>query len=148
MIECNTAVKNKESSVPSNAKAVGPAKYVYIIGGLLFLGLGAAGTVLPFVPTTPFVLLAAICFGRSSNRLYKWFISTRLYRNNLEGFVKRRALSVRAKLTLLATITVFMGFSFFVMRAMSAPLVSQAILAIIWALHVLYFGFKVKTMRK
>jgi len=129
-------------------KATGFTRYVCIALGLLFLCLGAAGVILPLIPTTPFVLLAAICFGKSSNRLHNWFISTRLYKNNIEGFVNERAMTIKAKITLLLTITLFMGFSFFVMRIMYAPLVSQIILVVIWILHVLYFGFRVRTVNK
>jgi len=110
--------------------------------------MGAVGMVIPLIPTTPFILLAAICFGKSSNRLYKWFVSTRLYKNNVEGFVKKRAMTIKAKLILLITITVLMGFSFFLMRIASAPLLAQVTLTIIWTLHILYFGFKVKTRGK
>jgi len=123
-------------------------KYVYIVSGFLFLGIGAAGVVLPFIPTTPLVLLAAVCFGKSSKKLHSWFVTTRLYKNNVEGFIEKRALTVKTKLKLLLVITVFMGFSFFVMRIVSAPVASQVVLTIIWVLHVLYFGFKVRTVRK
>ena len=112
------------------------------------MGIGAAGVVLPFIPTTPLVLLAAVCFGKSSKKLHSWFVTTRLYKNNVEGFIEKRALTVKTKLKLLLVITVFMGFSFFVMRIVSAPVASQVVLTIIWVLHVLYFGFKVRTVRK
>jgi len=128
--------------------ATGFAKYVYILLGLIFLGLGAVGVVMPFIPTTPLALLAAICFGKSSKRLHSWFISTRFHKKYIDGFVKERAMTIKAKLVLLATITTFMGFSFLVMRAASAPYVPQIILAIVWVLHVIYFGFKVRTSDK
>ena len=47
--------------------------------GLLLLGIGAVGVVIPVLPTTPFVLLAAGCFGGSSPRLYRWLEGTRLF---------------------------------------------------------------------
>ena len=125
----------------------GPARYMYIVLGVFFLVLGAAGTVLPFIPTTPLLLLTAICFGKSSRRLHDWFLSTRFYRGNLESFVQKRAMTVRTKLTLLAAVTVFMGFSFVVMLIISAPLAPRVILAAVWLCHVLYFGFMVKTIK-
>ena len=125
----------------------GPARYVYIALGMFFLVLGAAGTVLPFIPTTPLLLLTAICFGKSSSRLHDWFISTKIYRENLESFVQRRAMTIKTKLTLLAAVTVFMGFSFIVMLVISAPLAPRIILAAVWLGHVLYFGFMVQTIR-
>ena len=102
---------------------------------------------MPFIPSTPFFLLTAICFGKSSDRLHDWFISTRFYRRNLESFVQKRAMTIKTKCALLVAVTVFMGFSFAVMLIMSAPLAPRAILAVVWLCHVLYFGFMVKTIR-
>ena len=47
------------------------------------VGLGAVGAVVPLIPAFPFLLLAAVCFARSSEKLNNWFINTRLYKNNL-----------------------------------------------------------------
>jgi len=125
----------------------GSVRYVYVACGVLCLGLGIAGTVLPFIPTTPLVLLTAICFGKSSNRLHTWFLSTRFYRKNLESFVNRRAMTIKTKLKLLTAVTVFMGFSFVIMCIVSTPLAARIVLAVVWLCHVVYFGFKVKTIR-
>lgn len=57
-----------------NIKKIG-----YIVLGCLGVGLGALGVVVPLLPAFPFLLLAAFCFGRSSDRLHTWFIGTRLY---------------------------------------------------------------------
>jgi len=120
-------------------------KYSYVILGLLFLGLGVVGVVMPFIPTTPFVLLAAACFGKSSDRLHGWLVSTRFYKNNVEGLVKNKTLTLKAKIKLLVVITVLMGLSFIAMRITNAPLVPQGILVVVWVVHMLYFGFKVKS---
>ena len=47
--------------------------------GLIFVALGMVGVLLPGLPTTPFMLLAAACFARSSNRFYNWLINNRLF---------------------------------------------------------------------
>ncbi|MCL2361552.1 MAG: YbaN family protein [Defluviitaleaceae bacterium] len=120
------------------------AKMAYIFLGLICLGLGTAGIVLPLIPTTPFALLAAFCFGKSSIRLHNWFTATHLYKNSIEGLVKNRTMTKKAKLTLLATITAVMGLSLFVMRAASAPIAPQIVLGVVWGLHVVYFGIRVK----
>ncbi len=52
-------------------------KWILVAAGFLFLGLAAAGVLLPILPTTPFLLLAAACFCRSSERLYSWLINHR-----------------------------------------------------------------------
>jgi len=117
------------------------SRLAYVIFGLLFLGLGVVGVMLPLIPTTPFVLLSSICFGKSSGRLHNWFISTRLYKNNIEGIVYKKNLTIKAKVVLLSTITVFMGLSMILMWITSAPLMPQIILGIVWVMHVAYFGF-------
>jgi len=122
-------------------------KLLFIILGFTFLSLGGVGTVLPMLPTTPFVLLAAICFGKSSERLHTWFLSTRFYRKNLESFVQQRGMLVKTKLSLLSAVTLFMGISFLTMILFSAPLFARIALAVVWLCHILYFGFKVKTIR-
>lgn len=66
-------------------------RMVYIALGCISMGLGALGAVLPLLPAFPFLLLAAFCFGKSSERLHTWFVGTRLYKDNLESYVKGRA---------------------------------------------------------
>ena len=51
-------------------------KILYIIFGCISVGLGAAGTVVPVLPTFPFLMLAAFCFARSSEKLNSWLKST------------------------------------------------------------------------
>jgi len=60
------------------------------IAGTVFLILGGVGVVLPLLPTTPFLLLAAVCYARSSERLYRWLLYNRWFgsyiRNWHEGY--------------------------------------------------------------
>lgn len=77
-------------------------KVIYFIIGIIVTGLGAIGVILPILPTTPFLLLATFCFAKSSTRFHKWFISTKLYKNHLESFVKSRSMKLKTKVSLLA----------------------------------------------
>ncbi len=65
-------------------------KMLYCILGCVSVGLGAAGTVLPVLPTVPFLMLGAFCFARSSKKLENWFKNTKLYKNNLADFAAGR----------------------------------------------------------
>ena len=68
-------------------------KILYVVLGCIGAGLGALGAVLPLLPSFPFLLLAAFCFARSSERLNHWFTGTKLYKNNLESYVKGRGMT-------------------------------------------------------
>ena len=114
------------------------------MGGLTAFGLGAAGAVLPVLPTTPFILLAAFCFARSSERLDAWFQSTRLFQLVFSSYMERRAMSVKAKLRLLVPVTILMALGFVFTARIP---VLRAVIAVVWAGHLIYFGFVVKTER-
>ena len=116
-----------------------------VIIGCIGVGLGALGVVLPILPTVPFLLLAAFCFARSSERLYNWFIGTKLYKNNLESYVKGEGMTRKTKIKIMVTVTVLMTIGFIMMDQV---LVGRIVLACVWVFHILYFVFGVKTIKK
>ncbi len=75
---------------------------VFVILGLIFVGLGTLGIVLPVLPTTPFILLAAYFFVRSSPRLHAWLMRHPRYGPMIRKFQKGQGLTLRVKLTSLA----------------------------------------------
>ena len=119
-------------------------KLAYIVVGCIGLGLGAVGSVVPMLPAFPFLLLAAFCFGKSSERLHTWFVNTKLYKNNLESYVQGKGMTWAAKLRIMGTVTAVMLISFIMMR--NVP-VGIAVLAGVWVFHIFYFIFVVKTLR-
>lgn len=90
-------------------------KIIYIALGILCLGLGALGAVLPLLPAFPFLMLAAFCFGRSSEKLDRWFKSTKLYKNNLETYVQGQGMIWKTKIHVMVTVTLIMLFGFLMM---------------------------------
>lgn len=122
-------------------------KMVWITLGFLSLGLGAVGAVLPILPSVPFLLLAAFSFGKSSEKLHAWFVSTKLYQNNLDSYVKGEGMMNRTKAKIIITVTLLMGFGFFMMLRKSLYF-PCAILGAVWLLHILYFGIAVKTRKE
>ena len=126
------------------ARRAGPlARKLWALGGLIMFGLGALGVVLPVLPTTPFILVAAFCFARSSEKIDAWFQSTRLYNIVFSSYMERRAMTVRGKLTLLIPVTILMGLAFIFVDVLPMRIV----LAVVWVGHIVYFGFVVKTER-
>lgn len=118
-------------------------KFFYILLGLLGLGLGALGAVLPLLPAFPFLMLAAYCFARSSERLHGWFTSTKLYKNNLETYVKGEGMTKKTKVRIMVMVTLLMSVGFFMMGAVPA---GRAVLFVVWAFHIWYFSVRVKTL--
>ena len=73
--------------------------------------IGGAGVVLPLLPTTPFVLLAAGCFARSSPRMHAWLLGSRVFGPVLADWEKRKCISLKAKLSALTMMIVVGGTS-------------------------------------
>jgi len=65
--------------------------------GIISVGVGTAGIFLPLLPTTPFLLVAAACFIRSSDRLYQWLIHNRWFGSYTRNYQEHRTLPLRAK---------------------------------------------------
>lgn len=118
-------------------------KTVYIALGCAGVGLGALGAVLPLIPAFPFLLLAAFCFGRSSQRLHRWFTGTRLYRENLESYVQGQGMTRRTKVRIMVAVTLLMSIGFAMMHQV---MIGRIVLACVWAFHILYFCFGVRTI--
>ncbi len=118
-------------------------KLLLITVGCIAFALGAVGAVLPILPTTPFLLLAACCFAKSSVRLNNWFKGTKLYKANLENYVKGEGMPKKAKIRIMLLVTALMAFGFAMMGAVP---VGRAVLAAVWLFHMVYFGFIVKTL--
>ena len=121
-------------------------KVLYVVLGCIGVGLGAVGAVLPLLPAFPFLLLAAVCFAKSSDRLHNRFTSTKLYKNNLESYVKGQGMTCKTKIKIMITVTLLMAFGFTMMMLKSLYILC-IILAIVWVCHIIYFVFGVKTLR-
>lgn len=117
-------------------------RHLWGAAGILCFGLGALGAVLPLLPTTPFILLAALCFARASKKLDQWFRETKLYKTVFEGLLTRRAMTLSAKLKLLIPITTLLAISFILLGDF---LPGRILVASIFVGHIVYFGFMVKT---
>jgi uncharacterized membrane protein YbaN (DUF454 family) len=136
--------------IAKKRKAIGDImkikKTLWIILGCIGVGLGAVGAVVPMLPSFPFLLLATVSFAKSSEKLHQWFIGTKLYKTNLESYVKGRGMSWPAKIRVMITVTLLMSIGF-VMMFRKAVYVPCVILAFVWLFHILYFIFVVKTYK-
>ena len=120
-------------------------KLLYLILGCIGMGMGAVGAILPVLPTFPFLMQAAFCFARSSEKLNCWFRNTKLYKDNLADFAAGRGMTMKAKIRIMVTVTLLMCIGFIVM-GMSGILTGCILLGCIWVFHILYFIFGIKTI--
>ena len=126
------------SPVPETAQAhrhARPVRAVFIVLGTVFLGLGAIGLVLPVLPTTPFVLLAAACYLRASERLHRRLVTSKRFGPTIVAWQDHGAIPPRAKAIAIALITLTFGLSvLFVVEPplMRAGLVVLGIVLVVW----------------
>lgn len=120
-------------------------KFLYMITGYISVGLAAIGVVVPVLPTVPFLMLAACCFARSSEKLERWFRGTKIYKDNLEDFVAGRGMTRKAKCRIMFTVTLLMSIGFFMMGR-KGIVIGCAVLGIVWICHLIYFIFAIKTI--
>lgn len=118
-------------------------KILYMILGCAGLGLGTLGAVIPVLPTVPFLMLAAFCFARSSEKLHNWFVGTKLYQDNLADFVAGRGMTRKTKIRIMVMVTLLMSIGFFMMGAVP---VGRIVLGCVWLFHLVYFIFGIKTI--
>jgi uncharacterized membrane protein YbaN (DUF454 family) len=82
---------------------------LFIIAGCVSLGVGIVGIVLPLLPTTPFLLLAAYCYGRGSKRLYNKLLRNRLIGDYLRNYLDGKVMSIKAKILSISLLWVVIG---------------------------------------
>ncbi|MBN35869.1 MAG: hypothetical protein CMM46_14065 [Rhodospirillaceae bacterium] len=85
-----------------------PARALWLTVGFLALALAALGVALPLLPTTPFLLVAAFAFARSSDRLHTWLLTHQTFGPIIDDWRKHGAISERVKIvSALSMVAVF-----------------------------------------
>jgi uncharacterized membrane protein YbaN (DUF454 family) len=90
------------------------AKLVWNILGGLFVLLGALGVILPLLPTTPFMLLAAFCFARGSEKFHSWLINHQTFGPLINNWNEHGVVSIGAKASAIIFMLLAVGISMYV----------------------------------
>jgi len=114
-------------------------KIVFLALGCISLGLGVLGIFLPLLPTTPFFLLSAALFLRSSKRLYNWLLNHKYFGNYIQNYLFHKTITLKSKIYSISLLWVFILFSvFFIVNHLLIKLL-LLVIAIGVTLHILSF---------
>jgi uncharacterized membrane protein YbaN (DUF454 family) len=115
-------------SAPDRRRHARPVRALFLVLGTVFLGLGALGLVIPVLPTTPFVLLAAACYLRASTRLHQRLVHSRTFGPTIVAWQEHGAIPPRAKAVAIAMVILTFGFS--IGFAVEPPLMRASLAAL------------------
>ena len=118
-------------------------KIIFVIVGFISLLLGIMGTVLPILPTVPFLLLASYCFARGSNKFEVWFKSSKIYKKYLENFILNKSMTLKQKIYISTFTDIMIAFPLVILNNLYIKL----FLIIVIIFKYYYFIFKIKTIK-
>ncbi|HEY9061723.1 MAG TPA: YbaN family protein [Pseudobacteroides sp.] len=117
---------------------------ILMVCGCVALFLGIAGLFLPLLPTTPFILLAAACFSRSSDKFYNRLLSNKWVGNYIKNYRDGKGIPKRAKVLSLLTLWITMGFTALVIIKIIWLKILMVIIALAVSTHIL----SIKTLNR
>lgn len=119
------------------------ARIALTVIGTLSVALGVLGMFLPLLPTTPFLLLAAVCYSHGSQRFYQWLLNNRWCGEYIRNYREGRGIALRQKLVSITLLWLAIGYSvLFVAQALWLQLL-LGLIATGVTLHLL----RLKTLR-
>jgi len=112
-------------------------KWILITMGTIFVGIGIIGIFIPILPTTPFLLLAAACYARSSTRFYDWLINNKLIGNYIKSYREGKGVPLKVKIFIILLLWITILFSVFFILLISWIKIILIIIAIGVTIHIL-----------
>ena len=138
-------MNNPDKNIHIAKEASNPIiKALWVIAGSVFVVLGAFGVILPGLPTTPFLILAAACYIRSSQRLYDWLIANKTFGPYLKDYREGKGIPRRAKKIALVMMTIFVGYA--VLFALD-DLIVRIIVLILGMIGFYYVAYRVPSTK-
>jgi uncharacterized membrane protein YbaN (DUF454 family) len=112
-------------------------KWILITTGTIFVGLGILGIFIPILPTTPFLLLAAACYARSSKKFYDWLINNKLIGTYIKNYREGKGFPLKVKVFTISLLWITILFSVFFILHISWIKIILIIIAIGVTIHIL-----------
>ena len=121
------------------------AKILWILLGSFFVMIGAIGAVIPGLPTTLFLILAAACYIRSSQKLYDWLIANKTFGPYLKDYREGKGIPRRAKKIALVMMTIFVGYA--VLFALD-DLIVRIVVLVLGMIGFYYVAYRVPSAKE
>jgi uncharacterized membrane protein YbaN (DUF454 family) len=119
-------------------------KPLLIVFGTIFVGLGIIGIFIPILPTTPFLLLAAACYARSSQRFYHWLLTNKWFGTYIDNYRNKRGMPLKMKIAIVVLLWLTIGLS----AALATQFLAVRIILIVIAIGVSVHILSIKTMKR
>jgi uncharacterized membrane protein YbaN (DUF454 family) len=116
-------------------------RQLLLAAGTLSLAIGLVGIFVPVLPTTPFLLLAAACYLRSSQRFYNWLMNSRFLGNYIRNYIEGKGLPLRVKLFIIILLWATISLSIWLV-ANTVVTVILLIVAVGVTLHIIFIRTK------
>lgn len=120
-----------------------PFKILFLSAGFMSLGLGIVGIFLPLLPTTPFLLLSAFCFAKSSDKFYQWLILNRVFGSYIQNYREKRGIPLKAKIMSVSLLWISILSSIILLKNIYFTIILPVI-ALLVSIHLL----RMKTFRE
>jgi len=127
---------NRENQIVDEKKPSRFSKILYLIAGFIFLIIGIIGIILPILPTTPFLLLSAGCFARSSEKFYNWLISNKILGAYIRNYREGTGMPLKIKIFTISMLWLTILLSIFFLITIYWVKILLFIIAIAVTLHI------------
>lgn len=132
----------KKSDIRHIARTL--TRRIWIILGSLFLGIGILGALLPLLPTTPFLVLSAVCYARGSERFYNWLLNNKWFGNYIRNYLEGKGIPWKSKVATIALLWITIGCS----AAFAVQSITIRMILIVIALGVTTHILFIHTLRQ
>ncbi len=123
------------------------SRTLWVFVGSLFVGFAVIGVFLPGWPTTSWLVAAAYCYARSSQRMFKWLLTNRLFGNSLLDYYRAgKALPLHSKIFICGFIALISGFSIWGLTRAGDPGFGQTTIVIVALIGIWWVGWRVPTI--
>ena len=116
------------------------SRIIWFMLGFTVMCIGLVGIVVPGLPTTPLMILAAACFAKSSQKFYDWIINNKMFGHHVKNYREGKGIPKKSKPIILGTMWTFVLFAVLIAIPDSAPAVSKIttlVLAVIGTIFIL-----------